>query len=652
MKTLHFVLLILSIPAFSQNDGFQYGQITQQDFQIQFEQDTSAACLVLNEFGEAHISTENGKLLFEYHVKYRVLKPEGLKIANYEIPLYKGERDKEILISLKASSYNFENGYPMETSLAYKDIFTRNEDKYWDVKAFAIPNVKVGSIVEVLYTLESPYIYKFRGWEFQGEYPKIASEYWALIPANYNYNVALKGSLPLAVNDTKLVRDCFTIGANRADCTLLKLRMLNIPAFVEEEFMTAKSNFSSSVNFELSEIRYFDGRVDRITIGWKDVGDELRKESRFGGQLRRGKDILDKHLDLMLNEKHDDLAKAQQIYNFIKDWYTWDGKYSKYSELGIKKAFDLKKGNVADINLSLVAALRYAGINADPVILSTRNNGAPIELYPVLSDYNYVIAGVEVNGTRFLLDATDKFRPFGLLPLRCLNGKGRLFSEKESSFVDLVSNARDKNTTIADLELLPDGTMKGKISIVRASASAAMQRQKLATFASHDEYFQALRKQWDRIQVDNYVIENVDDINENLRETFEIYSENDQTSNTGLLLFNPFLIGSWKKNPFKSKTRTYPVDFGYPIDETLIISITIPEKIKLDNLPVPVRLSMPDGGGRLLFDATQVGNKVNLSYNLVLSKNVYSPQEYHYLKELFDRIVHLHQTDLVFTKQP
>lgn len=253
MKNLFYLFLFLPTPAICQNNGFPFGQVSSYDFQVAFQQDTSAACLVLNEFGEARISNENGNLIFEYHVKYRVLKPQGLRIADFEIPLYKGEKSAEKLVSSRASSYTFENGITKETPLLHKDVFTKDVDERWIIKTFAIPNVKVGSVIEVVYELESPFIFKFRGWEFQGEYPKIASEYWALIPANYTYNVALKGSLPLALNETDLVRDCFTPGGNRADCTRIKVRMVNIPAFVEEEYMTAKSNFLSSINFELAE---------------------------------------------------------------------------------------------------------------------------------------------------------------------------------------------------------------------------------------------------------------------------------------------------------------------------------------------------------------------------------------------------------------
>ena len=51
-----------------------------------------------------------------------------------------------------------------------------------------------------------------------------------------------------------------------------------------------------------------------------------------------------------------------------------------------------------------------------------------------------MIVCVELNGTQFLLDATDKFRPFNVLPERALNGEGLMVNEFGGEWVNLSSN--------------------------------------------------------------------------------------------------------------------------------------------------------------------------------------------------------------------
>ncbi len=255
-----------------------------------YEPDTSAVALMLDEFGEAYFDNNNDhNLLFEYHARIKILKKGGVSYGTFEIPLRKSDGRTERIVSIRASSFNIENGSMRETKLDPKNVFLENQSKYYDAKKFAIPNVKEGSVIEVFYTLESPFVFKFRSWEFQSEIPKLQSEFWALIPGNYLYNVSLRGYLKLTKEESELVRSCFLT----ADCSRLKFAIKNIPAFKEEEFMTAKSNFISAINFELSQINYFDGRKDKITKEWKDADEELRQNSQFGLQIKRGKDIVD-----------------------------------------------------------------------------------------------------------------------------------------------------------------------------------------------------------------------------------------------------------------------------------------------------------------------------------------------------------------------
>ncbi len=54
-----------------------------------------------------------------------------------------------------------------------------------------------------------------------------------------------------------------------------------------------------------------------------------------------------------------------------------------------------ESGNVAEINLLLVAALRERGLNANPIISSTRDNGIIMEAFPTIDRFNYVLAAVK-----------------------------------------------------------------------------------------------------------------------------------------------------------------------------------------------------------------------------------------------------------------
>ena len=556
----------------------------------------------------------------------------------------------ETVRSIRASTFNIENGSIREVAFNSKNEFTENRSKYRDVKKFALPNVRVGSVIEVEYVLVSPFIMNFTTWEFQSDIPKVTSEFFASMPGNYRYNITLKGFLNLNKNENEIKKNCFQFGTVDVDCLLVRLGMNDIPAFIEEDYMTARSNFLSSVNFELYEIFHLDGGRDKLSKEWKDVEDELRTDPKFGVQLRRGGDIVDEKVKALIQGETDPLLKAQKIYDFIKGWYRWNEVYGEYSEFGIRKAFEGKVGNVGDINLSLIAALRYAGFTVEPLLLSTRANGLVSELHPVITDFDYVIAKLNLNGKVYLLDATEDYLCFGLIPERCLNGKGRVIGEKESYWHELNAPEKQKQISVQKFKIDTDGTLRGSVQNMYFGYDAMNQRKAINTYSTEKEFIQSVIKTWEAGTITNYKIENATDPMKPLSITLEVEVNSDLGGEPTQLL-NLFMFDRWDKNPFRSSERKYPVDFGVPLEEVVSMSIEYPAGYEIDELPGRVGLSLPAGGGRYLFTIQNTSNTLTMYSSLVINKPVFSSEEYHYLKELFSHVVATQQTDLVLKKK-
>lgn len=657
MRYLIFLFFFFSFQyALGQGHSFAFGLVSADQLKsTTYARDSSANAVVLREFGEAYIRPEDEandrRLVFEHHYLIKILKAEGLDEGDISISLRKSNGSIEKLESIKAFSYNLVNDRIHKTEATINDVLTENSNKNWDEKKLSIPNVRVGSIIEVMYVIETPFFhYNFRTWSFQSHLPKVSSEFWATIPGNYLYNITWRGPFKFSKNESEVLRDCFTPGSYSSDCGRYRFMIENIPAFKEEGYMTSKWNFLAAVYFELAEYRRFDGRVDKITKEWKDADLEIRNEPTIGGQLKRGKDILST-IESEIKTISDTLEKAKRIYSFINTWFVWNGVRSAHSEEGIKKAFDKKTGRIGDINLTLIAAMRAAGLNVELALLSTRENGLPTDLHPVITDFDYVVAKVNIGGKSYLVDATNRHLPFGMLPYRCLNGKARVFPEKAPSYwYNIVPTEKFKEVTLMNLSLQADGNLTGTVENAYYGYEAYDKRTEFNSFNSREEYLADLKKDMRFVTVNSFELTGEDIYEPKFVHTFDVEIEMLDQLGDGFML-NPFISNRMQKNPFKLTERLFPVNFGTTQEYTIILNLTYPENFILVEKPEKAALSLPGGGGRFLFDISDNGTKATMTYSLTLTKPIYSSTEYHYLKELFNRAVQVQNSDWLFKKK-
>jgi hypothetical protein len=192
-------------------------------------------------------------LKFTRHVRIKINNNNGVKAADFAIPMYFNGADQEKVENLKGVTYNLEDGKVVETELRSNIVFEDKLDKKYRIKKFSMPGVKAGSIVDVNYVIKSDFLFNLHGWDFQGEYPKMWSEYEVGIPEYFNYIFLSQGHLPFSskTNGERQERFMITIdgGASQSDRVTLDGRvfttrwvMKNAPALKEEPFTSTIDN--------------------------------------------------------------------------------------------------------------------------------------------------------------------------------------------------------------------------------------------------------------------------------------------------------------------------------------------------------------------------------------------------------------------------
>ena len=100
-----------------------------------------------------------------------------------------------------------------------------------------------------------------------------------------------------------------------------------------------------------------------------------------------------------------------------------------------------------------IGLLNDLGIEAYPLILSTRDHGKIKFDYPFVHFFNYVIILAKVDGKMILSDATEILGLNDRISPRCINDKGLVINKDKVEWIDLECRVLSTVSTFMQMEL-------------------------------------------------------------------------------------------------------------------------------------------------------------------------------------------------------
>ncbi|PTX12280.1 uncharacterized protein DUF3858 [Pontibacter mucosus] len=650
-KLFALALAFASISHFASAQAVKFGKVTEDELKMSsYDKDTSAAAVILSDYGFARFEYMGElKLVVERQMRIKIFKKSAYDLADFVVPYYQRGSGKERVSSVKGFTYNLENGKIKKDKLEGSSIFDEKTSEYWYAKKFTMPNVKEGSVIDVSYTVTSDFIYALRDWEFQHKVPVAWSEFRARIPEYFDYKFLVQGYHGLHKNEQ--LKETATGSAKSSPDMLNNAYvwiMKDVPALKEEKYITTVRDYQSKIEFELQRVQ-FPGQTARIMTGdWAKVTSDLLTEDRFGVQLNRSA-FFKEQLAAVQGKYKTQPEQLAAIFDLVKSRMKWNGNNGYYANTTIRKAWDERAGNAADINLLLTSMLLEAGFDAAPVLVSTRSNGrVNPAMSPMITKFNYVITHVKLDDKEYLLDATDPLVPVGVLPGRCLNGQGRLIKKGADRWVNLSPVTNYTKLVSADLSMNAQGELVGTGRESLGGYGAINMRRTILD-EGESKYTERLAKEVGDFKLTKPEVKNLEDLSSTLDITYNI-NVNGSGSNNSIIYLNPMLGRGEKENPFKLEERLYPVDFGTPIDETFVCRLAIPEGYEIEEMPQSIAVNLPENGGRFTYMVQQEGNTLQVLSRLNINKPVFYAQEYAYLKEFYNRIIAKHAEQIVLKK--
>jgi hypothetical protein len=367
----------------------------------------------------------------------------------------------------------------------------------------------------------------------------------------------------------------------------------------------------------------------------------------FGAKINEST-FLGKYIEDIIAEDDTPEEKITKIHSFVKKNVKWDGNSHKYLRSNFKKVLENKKGSSAEINLLLTTMLKKSGLDADPVLISTRSNGFVKQHSRISDQFNYVLCKVALGDKFLLIDATEEYLPINALPERCLNGIGYVISETNLGWVNIPSIYNKKTSISGEVTISEEGELTGSLNYKYDGYNGLSQRKKY--FKKGENDFIADIKSDSKWEIEKLELEDEKEFNKPFIIKYQAIIDEGAESMGNLIYLDPILSGKYEKNPFTLEKREYPIDFSCPIEEIYYVTYNIPEGYGLETLIKPFAIALPDRAGLFSYKIIPNGNKLVVLSKLNINKTLFPTEEYPYLKEFFAHIVAKQNEQVVLKK--
>lgn len=663
LNLLAFFLLFLNI---SIAQKLEIGNVSKTELEEKLHpKDSSAVAAYLFKNGRTFFEYDQNEgfiMLSEVSVRIKIYKKEGYDFANATVPYYVYRNPEEKLSFSKAVTYNLVNGQIEKTKLKSEGEFVEQRNKYTNIKKITMPNVKVGSIVEYVYLLKSKYYRSFRDWDFQTEIPVNHSEYSTTIPEYFTYNIHRKGFIfpketAEQFNKTINLSNRERQGTTSSTVDYQSINYIakkttfelnDIPALKNEAFVNNIDNYSAGLKYELAMTNFPGSTIEQFSQNWESVINAIAADPDFTTELNKN-NYFEDDLAVLTTGLSTNEQKIGAIFRFVQNRMNWNGFMGFGCNDGVKKAYSTKTGNIAEINLMLVAMLRAVGLQANPVLASTRSNGIPF--YPSISGYNYVMAAIELNNEVILLDASDKNSNPNILPERVLNWTGKVLRADKSMFdVNLMPTKNSLRNVTMLCTLDADGSVSGKMREQNFDYNALEFRDSFRNI-KEESYLDALEKKHSNIEVSNYTIQDKNDPSKPIVEIFDFKKTAAVDIIGNKIYFSPLFFLTRTTNPFTQEKREFPVEFGYGFQTKYTITTNLPAGYAVETLPQPVAMALSDGLGSFKYSVAAQETSVQVLISIDINSPIYPADFYEDLKAFYNEIIKKESEKIVIVKR-
>lgn len=656
MRLLRYVclnaFLLLPLLSFAQKEDWL--PVAPQDLQYKDVPGNKGASAVRLYYAQ-YINDNTASCFFYERIK--ILNDKALaggsSYADVEIPILTLGDFVEDIRDLKARTIKPDGSIVEFTGKPFEKVVFKGRGNKLSVKAFSMPEVSVGSIIEYKYraVLNIPVLTDLKipvrnAWDIQSELftvkeslyyqPDTGQRFQSTSQVSFESGGERISHVMLNMKDIKeKIKESGTDSG---------LELTNVPPFDAEQFMPPENNFKPSVIF-------FTGAKGKVDVDkeWLDIG---KVYFDFYERLMSADHGIKEAAMKAVGGETDPTMKLRKIYASVQQLRNLS--FERTRSLEERKAEHIQKnnnvadvlahgyGNSEELTVLFVAMARSAGFDASVVLVPDRKRQFFVHDWTSPRQIDNRIAAVNLNGKDIYLEPGTRFCPYGFVRWNHTEIDALKLDKKGGTFFKAPSMAYDKSVTgrNATMTLAEDGTLKGDIVLEFKGAEALEHRLDAVDRdeAGRKKDLEDEVKQWlpAGSVVKMSVAQGWEDSDTPLAARFSVEVPNYATNAGKRLLVPAFLFQLKQNQAFAHSQRKYPVYFPYPFTDTDVVTMKVPAGFTLDSVPQPEDAKLPYARYQNVsnFDGLQLVTQRQLAFNAI-----FLPVErYSELKTFFGKV--------------
>lgn len=613
-----------------------------------FPPDTSASALVLYEDHSLKIDYNLSLGIpiqrTTHRERIKILKEDAMDYCDYSMMISRDSDDMESISSISVVTYNLEGGKVVATKMPRSNIFWTKYNDHFDKVSFAAQNVRVGSVVEVYYDMDTGRVMNIDDFYFQRSIPVNLCVYTVTLPRWLEFKRIIRGDIPLSFKEN--IAHGVDLGTFFPDNSLdvTEYTAVDIPALDQESGLYCPRLYRSSLSIDVSGVRLMTNFRD-FSVTWDDV-DKQVCESSIMTQIKANCRFKDE-VDAAIAGKESAQDKLAAIIELVRGKVEWDRTYRLVPTVD-PDPLRSRSGSSADINVLVASAARYAGFRVAPVLICSRTNGMVLDYHPSTSAFNKLILRFDQpDGEPLYVDAADPDGWFNVLNDNDLVAKARVISENGiGEWADLTALSRNVSIFNVDARLSPDGTLEGDCTVNYVGCPSRDFKKAYRNADQEEDLVDRLEKEYS-VSVEDFSASQIGEFGPSSSIRFHFEKSCDSAGET--IYVNPFLEKFQSETLFRSEERKYPVDFPYPEQIVYTFRLTLPEGYTVDQLPERVRLVSALPSTAVV--ATGVsGDVVQLSFRFDLGTLICLPLNYAGAREYWSALCGIYEQMIVVKK--